>query len=59
MKSLRAKLSGLSEGPGVADMMAILGKKMTIHRIRKMMSKSKAKQKEEVEDEDAKKTDAK
>lgn len=39
MKSLRAKLSGLSDGPGVADMMEILGKKITIERFRKMLPK--------------------
>lgn len=39
MKMLRAKLSGLSEGPGVADMMEILGKKITLQRFRKMLPK--------------------
>lgn len=33
MKSLRSCLSGLNEGPGVAEMMEILGKKNTMHRI--------------------------
>ncbi|XP_059612194.1 probable glutamate--tRNA ligase, mitochondrial [Phlebotomus argentipes] len=33
MGSLRALLSGLKEGPGVAEMMEILGKKNTIQRI--------------------------
>lgn len=54
MKSLRAKLSGLSDGPGVADMMSILGKKVTIQRFRKMLPK-----KENVEQEEVKKSDAK
>lgn len=58
MKALRGKLSGFSEGPGVADMMAILGKKVTIQRIQKMVTKRKLK--EDVEKEiDARKTDAK
>lgn len=34
MKNLRATLSGLKEGPGVAEMMEILGKRSTIQRIR-------------------------
>lgn len=38
MKSLRAKLSGLPEGPGVAEMMEILGRKSTIQRIRKRVA---------------------
>lgn len=54
MKSLRAKLSGLSDGPGVADIMSILGKKVTIHRFRKMLPK-----KESGEREDIKKSDSK
>ncbi|XP_055687029.1 probable glutamate--tRNA ligase, mitochondrial [Lutzomyia longipalpis] len=33
MRSLRTMLSGLKEGPGVAEMMEILGKKSTIQRI--------------------------
>lgn len=33
MKSLRSCLSGLSEGPGVAEMMEILGRDKTIERI--------------------------
>lgn len=34
MKSMRGILSGLKEGPGVAEMMEILGKRSTIQRIR-------------------------
>lgn len=34
MKSLRTCLSGLKEGPGVAEMMEILGREKTIERIR-------------------------
>ncbi|XP_052844967.1 probable glutamate--tRNA ligase, mitochondrial [Drosophila gunungcola] len=34
MKSLRSALSGLKEGPGVAEMMEILGKSVTLERIR-------------------------
>lgn len=33
MASLRTMLAGIKEGPGVADMMEILGKKATIKRI--------------------------
>lgn len=33
MASLRSMLAGIKEGPGVADMMEILGKKTTIQRI--------------------------
>lgn len=33
MASLRAMLAGIKEGPGVADMMEILGKQATIKRI--------------------------
>jgi glutamyl-tRNA synthetase len=33
MKNLRTTLSGLKEGPGVAEMMEILGKESTIERI--------------------------
>lgn len=33
MASLRGMLAGIKEGPGVADMMEILGKKTTIQRI--------------------------
>lgn len=33
MASLRTMLAGIKEGPGVADMMEILGKKTTIKRI--------------------------
>lgn len=34
MKSLRKILSGLKEGPGVAEMMEILGRRNTLQRIR-------------------------
>lgn len=34
MKTLRGILSGLNEGPGVAEMMEILGKRSTIQRLR-------------------------
>lgn len=33
MKNLRTTLSGLKEGPGVAEMMEILGKESTLERI--------------------------
>lgn len=33
MKNLRKMLSGLKEGPGVAEMMEILGKESTLERI--------------------------
>lgn len=33
MKNLRTSLSGLKEGPGVAEMMEILGKESTLARI--------------------------
>lgn len=39
MASLRTMLAGIKEGPGVADMMEILGKKTTIKRI--LMKKDK------------------
>lgn len=34
MKSLRKILSGLKDGPGVAEMMEILGRKVTLQRLR-------------------------
>lgn len=34
MKSLRKLLSGLKDGPGVAEMMEILGRKGTLYRLR-------------------------
>lgn len=34
MKSMRGILSGLKEGPSVAEMMEILGKRSTVQRIR-------------------------
>lgn len=33
MKTFRSALSGLKEGPGVAEMMEILGKKVTKQRL--------------------------
>ncbi|KAH8304011.1 hypothetical protein KR018_003316 [Drosophila ironensis] len=42
MKSLRAVLSGLKEGPGVAEMMEILGKPVTLERLREALPKDKA-----------------
>ena len=33
MKPLRIAISGLSYGPGIFDMMVLLGKDLTIHRI--------------------------
>ncbi|XP_073840447.1 putative glutamate--tRNA ligase, mitochondrial [Musca autumnalis] len=41
MKSLRSALSGLKEGPGVAEMMEILGKEVVIERITDAMSECK------------------
>lgn len=40
MKSLRTTLSGLKEGPGVAEMMEILGKESTIERITRLKKKN-------------------
>lgn len=40
MKNLRGALSGLKEGPGVAEMMEILGKRNTIQRISGFKRKS-------------------
>jgi glutamyl-tRNA synthetase len=39
MKNLRTSLSGLKEGPGVAEMMEILGKESTIERIMRLKKK--------------------
>lgn len=39
MKSLRTTLSGLKEGPGVAEMMEILGKESTLERIVRLKRK--------------------
>lgn len=41
MASLRTMLAGIKEGPGVADMMEILGKKTTIQRILQKKRQSK------------------
>ncbi|XP_061397972.1 probable glutamate--tRNA ligase, mitochondrial [Musca vetustissima] len=38
MKSLRSALSGLKEGPGVAEMMEILGKKVVLERLADAMA---------------------
>ncbi|XP_048520684.1 glutamate--tRNA ligase 2 [Dendroctonus ponderosae] len=40
MKSLRKILSGLQEGPGIAEMMEILGKENTIRRLDLCLNKS-------------------
>lgn len=40
MKNLRTMLSGLKEGPGVAEMMEILGKEDTLERIERIKQKS-------------------
>nr|XP_016935900.2 probable glutamate--tRNA ligase, mitochondrial [Drosophila suzukii] len=37
MKTLRAALSGLKEGPGVAEMMEILGKSVTLERLKEAL----------------------
>lgn len=39
MKNLRTVLSGLKEGPGVAEMMEILGKESTLERIVRLKKK--------------------
>ena len=39
MKNLRRMLSGLKEGPGVAEMMEILGKENTLERIVRLKRK--------------------
>jgi glutamyl-tRNA synthetase len=41
MKNLRTMLSGLKEGPGVAEMMEILGKEDTLERIERLKRKTK------------------
>lgn len=41
MGTLRTMLAGIKEGPGVADMMTILGKKTTINRITRRKNKDK------------------
>lgn len=43
MKSLRTTLSGLKEGPGVAEMMEILGKESTLERIARLKKKKESK----------------
>lgn len=45
MNLLRSTLSGMTEGPGVAEMMEILGRKGTIERIRRKNIKDLAKKK--------------
>lgn len=44
MASLRTMLAGIKEGPGVADMMEILGKKTTIQRILQKKRQNKTNQ---------------
>lgn len=41
MKNLRTMLSGLKEGPGVAEMMEILGRESTLERIERLKKKEK------------------
>ncbi|XP_017011657.2 nondiscriminating glutamyl-tRNA synthetase EARS2, mitochondrial [Drosophila takahashii] len=41
MKTLRAALSGLKEGPGVAEMMEILGQTVTLERLQEALPKEK------------------
>ena len=41
MKNLRTMLSGLKEGPGVAEMMEILGRESTLERIERLKKKNK------------------
>jgi len=41
MKTLRAALSGLKEGPGVAEMMEILGKSVTLERLKEALPKER------------------
>lgn len=43
MKSLRSMLGGIKEGPGVADMMELLGRKSTIKRIQRIKDPEKDK----------------
>lgn len=43
MKNLRTTLSGLKEGPGVAEMMEILGKESTLERIIRLKRKAEKK----------------
>lgn len=43
MKNLRTTLSGLKEGPGVAEMMEILGKESTLERIIRLKRKKEKK----------------
>lgn len=45
MKNLRTTLSGLKEGPGVAEMMEILGKESTLERIIRLKRKKEEKEK--------------
>ena len=41
MKNLRTMLSGLKEGPSVAEMMEILGRESTLERIERLKKKEK------------------
>lgn len=43
MRNLRTTLSGLKEGPGVAEMMEILGKENTLERIARLKKKKEEK----------------
>lgn len=43
MVTLRAVLSGLNDGPGVREIMSILGRKTTIDRLHRLKSKAKSK----------------
>lgn len=45
MKSLRTTLSGLKEGPSVAEMMEILGKESTLERIVRLKKKENSAEK--------------
>lgn len=42
MVALRALLSGLKDGPGVRELMSILGRKTTIERLQRLKSKAKS-----------------
>ncbi|KAH8240103.1 hypothetical protein KR032_011198 [Drosophila birchii] len=48
MKALRAALSGLKEGPGVAEMMEILGKAVTLERLKEAMPQETGNMKQKV-----------
>lgn len=46
MKSLRSVLGGIKDGPGVADMMELLGRKSTIRRIQRKREQEQRSQKQ-------------